>query len=835
MVELLGAVVILGILMMVAIPSISSLIQNSKNKYYISQKKNLESAAKSYYENNKIILRNEGDYVDVSLEELVKKKYISKMVDGTKAECVMSKPAGNETSQEYTFVRIKKEGNRVTYTSHLYCPAYQDEKLGVENEANIDVDITTDGIKMIVINLKHNDNKVIKSYTYQLYRGDNNIVKKTLTNKDSDVSISCDVERFITEHTNIIKVYVYAIDEDGKAITVLQDVEIIDEGIPRCEDQNIKIVKDNGTSFDVEYSFSCYSKNGCESTNNKGKFHTTEEGTQTKPNLEYKVPIYDKLTGNSSECIFSYKAIHEFTLRYDDNGGSGCANMSPITKEKGLTWGNACTPSHSDGTQEFLGWEVDGQVLKPNELANTPVTKNVVAVAKWRPFSVITYMKNTSSTDTTKITENKKYEIDYSLLNNTWTNSDKVFLGWATVANATASSGTWYDPGYKYNTDKSLTLYAQWYDVNSLENKYAAFIQSGDYSYADYNRTAEQNMDMYGYSVSQSTVWPSSRFPNGYKDGKILIGYMHYPYRVMHVGSTGQDEQTLWGKKVIMTANSVNTHLYRLALYKRTLPSITNIDDRIDRLIKIGDVAITYSDLRTIYRDKSVSVKTGNTPCTVTNEVDSGYEYVTNAGFNITGTNSKYVFVTANCLEVNSGVKRNKMILFNSNVPSSSNTVNVTLRTYIVESKIKKARTTKYTPTGVLGLDRYKTLESLRNTINNYLTVGHFKIHTITGKKLSTGTNWDVATATGSISITSGKFLGVVEHGVTDGKTTGDNGNYASISRVVFTGTDKTSGSLDMVFYGGNSTNESNTGTIMKDVYGYGRILYVSSYTIPGT
>ncbi len=124
MVELLGAVVILGILMMVAIPSVSSLIQNSKNKYYISQKKNLESAAKSYYSNNKIILRNEGDFVDVSLEELVNKKYISKMVDGTKAECVMSKPAGNNSSQEYTFVRIKKEKNRVTYTSHLYCPAY---------------------------------------------------------------------------------------------------------------------------------------------------------------------------------------------------------------------------------------------------------------------------------------------------------------------------------------------------------------------------------------------------------------------------------------------------------------------------------------------------------------------------------------------------------------------------------------------------------------------------------------------------------------------------------------------------------------------------------------
>ncbi len=359
MVELLGAVVILGILMMVAIPSVSSLIQNSKNKYYISQKKNLESAAKSYYSNNKIILRNEGDFVDVSLEELVKKKYISKMVDGTKADCVMSKPVGNEASQEYTFVRIKKEKNRVVYISHLYCPAYQDKNVGAGG-ANITHTISNDG-RSVIINLEHQDEgRIIKSYTYQLYLGENNLVKRTLSNNSKTVRTSYDVSRFITAAENTIRVYIYAVDDKGNTFSTWGSTIVIDDRSPRCIVENVEVLKDYGDKFKVSYSFICRSENGCESTNNKGTLISTKEGTATNPYVTEQVAIKDRLTGNTGACDIEFDGRHRFTLTYDDNGGSGCSNK-PVTRFKNEKWNSSCIPTRPGHI--FDDWKVDSETV----------------------------------------------------------------------------------------------------------------------------------------------------------------------------------------------------------------------------------------------------------------------------------------------------------------------------------------------------------------------------------------------------------------------------------------------------------------------------------------
>ena len=62
-----------------------------------------------------------------------------------------------------------------------------------------------------------------------------------------------------------------------------------------------------------------------------------------------------------------------FSLTYDDNGGSGCANKSPIKKEKGLTWGNSCTPTRAG--YKFDGWVVDGSLVQPANLSGTTVEK----------------------------------------------------------------------------------------------------------------------------------------------------------------------------------------------------------------------------------------------------------------------------------------------------------------------------------------------------------------------------------------------------------------------------------------------------------------------------
>ncbi len=152
--------------------------------------------------------------------------------------------------------------------------------------------------------------------------------------------------------------------------------------MPWCYSKNINIVKDNGDSFDVEYSFKCGSKNGCESTNYKGRFHTTDEGSQSKPNLEYEVKIADKLTGNESKCVFTYRAIHKFNLTYDDNGGSGCSNKPPITKEKGLTWGTLCKPYPADSSKQFYDWR-DKANTNLEVKSTTVVEKNTVAQARY--------------------------------------------------------------------------------------------------------------------------------------------------------------------------------------------------------------------------------------------------------------------------------------------------------------------------------------------------------------------------------------------------------------------------------------------------------------------
>ena len=384
MVELLGAVVILGILMMVAIPSVSSLIKGSKNKYYISQKKNLESAAKSYYGNNKIILREEGDFVDVSLEELVKKKYISKMVDGTKADCVMTKPAGNEKSQEYTFVRIKREKNRVTYTSHLYCPAYQDEDIGVDG-AKIKFSVSNDG-KSVIINLEHQDEeRIITSYTYQLYLGENNLVKRTLNNNSSTVQTSYDVSRFITASENEIRVYIYAVDDKGDTFSDWGKTKVIDDKTPSCYVENVEVLNDYGDKFKVSYSFICSSENGCESTNNKGTYVFTdnpeEPTSQTDPDRSFDIPIKDRLTGNESNCKITFRAIHKYKLTYDDNGGSGCSDKS-ITKEKGLTWGRLCKPTPGNSNMEFFRWR-DKSNTNVVVTENTMVNKHTTVQAQY--------------------------------------------------------------------------------------------------------------------------------------------------------------------------------------------------------------------------------------------------------------------------------------------------------------------------------------------------------------------------------------------------------------------------------------------------------------------
>ena len=66
----------------------------------------------------------------------------------------------------------------------------------------------------------------------------------------------------------------------------------------------------------------------------------------------------------------------KYTLKYNDNSGSGCSNKS-ITKNAGEAWGSLCTPTRSGYT--FNGW-YDGST---KYTSTTKATKNVTVKANW--------------------------------------------------------------------------------------------------------------------------------------------------------------------------------------------------------------------------------------------------------------------------------------------------------------------------------------------------------------------------------------------------------------------------------------------------------------------
>ena len=88
LVEILAAIVILGLLSTIAIVSVNYILQKAEKEYYKSQKDEIILAAKSYTQDNRNSLpKRVGMRTEITLKTLQDKKYIGKVVDRHKREC----------------------------------------------------------------------------------------------------------------------------------------------------------------------------------------------------------------------------------------------------------------------------------------------------------------------------------------------------------------------------------------------------------------------------------------------------------------------------------------------------------------------------------------------------------------------------------------------------------------------------------------------------------------------------------------------------------------------------------------------------------------------------
>lgn len=255
MIELLGAIVILGILSVIAITGVSSMIDKSHKESDEALKQTLEDAAKSYSEVNSSIKPDDiGDSKTVSASILKKKNYLKENIVNSKKESCMEK----------SYVRItKKSLVEYEYEAYLYCgddevaSAEEQEKPYIEakfiNSQGTEV-ANTSKIKDINLNIKikgtaTNEAVGISSYNYIIYVKTNKLAAREVYNsgninayKKTEVEVIKKLGEYIdVTEENTIYVYVKAINTLGGSYTYSNGSIFEDKELPRCEAFNLAI------------------------------------------------------------------------------------------------------------------------------------------------------------------------------------------------------------------------------------------------------------------------------------------------------------------------------------------------------------------------------------------------------------------------------------------------------------------------------------------------------------------------------------------------------------------------------------------------------------------
>lgn len=326
MVELLGSVVILGILMLVAIPAVSTYIKNSKERYYDTQKKQLVIAAKSYLSNTKSTPKKVGEAIDIPMDNLVKNKYITEIKDANKETCIGTKPTISEYDEkhlrpeeleakksQYTFVRVRRGTDKVHYTAHLWCVNRKEPKLTETERAPIEFEpegIIEGGKRIAIIRmnietdaLTANSKLRIVDYSYTIYKGEINLVEKHGSINVARYNVRSDITRFTDNNSSNLKVFLRAVDSEGRVWTGEKSMSITAVGEKAsCKDVKTKL-DDNDI---LHYSFTCVSVNGCDSDVYVGEF-AAKDKAETK-----NVTIRDKYDSNrNATCPIYVPAVEK--------------------------------------------------------------------------------------------------------------------------------------------------------------------------------------------------------------------------------------------------------------------------------------------------------------------------------------------------------------------------------------------------------------------------------------------------------------------------------------------------------------------------------------------
>ena len=251
-VELLAAIVIMGLLSGLAIVSIRFLTNKAEKEYYKAQESEVVMSAKSYTQDNRNYLpKRVGMKRQIYLSTLQDKKYIGDVVDRSKKKCDPTK----------SYVQVYRyDKNHYNYVVNLVCDRYkssEDDDALINEKPTVSINFLnvskTDKYSDAKARIVIKDDHKISSYSYIIMK-DNEEVKnsgdidgKLQTKIDTNISLTDYVPGKIT--VKVVATNTLGNQGNGKANTTVQN-----ENAPTCE-----VIRDNSVK-DVNGKPTCEGK-----------------------------------------------------------------------------------------------------------------------------------------------------------------------------------------------------------------------------------------------------------------------------------------------------------------------------------------------------------------------------------------------------------------------------------------------------------------------------------------------------------------------------------------------------------------------------------------------
>ena len=116
LIELLGVITVLGIILLISIPSMQGILNRSNKDYYVSTENNVKFAGIDYFTDNRTMLPSEvGETKIVYLKDLDEEGYIDTVYDKSRKKCGY----GKNVNSSYVIV-TKKMGDKTSDDSYRY-------------------------------------------------------------------------------------------------------------------------------------------------------------------------------------------------------------------------------------------------------------------------------------------------------------------------------------------------------------------------------------------------------------------------------------------------------------------------------------------------------------------------------------------------------------------------------------------------------------------------------------------------------------------------------------------------------------------------------------------